>query len=587
MNISSFAAALFSRYPTLFVGNIVLALILMVVDAATLASVAPVISLITNEGGSDSVSPIIARAVQFVGLDGRIEVFLSIFVFLTVLNSVMLVTINYFILRTQFIVRNDMVVGTSEKVILASMNYINRQRQGDFLNTLTQEAARVADAFTALTRLIAPIGQTIILLIIPFAISWQVTGIALAATLTLTLPLRALRKHSYSLGQEQTQSANNMSATLQEALQNLRQIAAFANEDQTLSRIRRAFARVRDASIKIQMMQSSIYSAYAPIGVVVIFITFLASRKLGVELAEVGVILYAFNRLAGTLASINQSRLQLINLYPSYEQVMTIRDDADRSRLTFGAKSHRRLEKEIRLEGVSFYYDAKQPVVSDIDLTIPAGNMVALVGLSGAGKSTLADMVMGLQKPTSGRILVDGVPLDEIDIASYRQTMACVPQHPALFHMSVRDNIAWAAPGAGEQDILAACRLANADKFVAELDEGLDTVVGDRGVRLSGGQLQRIALARAMIRNPSLLILDEATSALDSGSEAAIQDSIDGIVGETTILVIAHRLSTIAKADKIVVLEKGRIIEQGTFNELVAQNGSFTKLVEIQKLTMN
>lgn len=587
MNLPRFIGELFSRYPRLLIGNAILALILMVVDAATLASIAPVVNLLTQGSGTDAITPIVTDALTWIGIEPGIEAFLTTFVILTVINSLMLVVINYFILRAQYKVRGDMVVGTTEKVIYASGAYINRHHQGDFINTLTQEAARVADSFTALTRLIAPVGQAIILLSVPLLISWQVTGFALIAITILTVPLRLFRKRGYTLGQILTKSSNRMATTLQESLQNLRLISGFANEPRAIESIRGAFSRVRDSSVKLQILESSVYSAYAPIGMIVVFLTFLVSRRLGVELSEVAVILYAFNRLSGALATINQHRLQLIGLYPSYEQVMRVRNEADESRLQFGDKPYAGLKKEIRIEDLSFSYDAGQPVLKNVNLTIPAGAMTALVGASGSGKSTLADMVMGLLQPTTGRILIDGCPLNDMDISAYRSTLGYVPQQPALFHMSVRENIAWALPEVDEAAIKRACKLANAEEFINALEDGLDTTVGDRGTRLSGGQLQRIALARAMVREPSLLVLDEATSALDSESEAAIQAAIESIIGNTTILVIAHRLSTISKAQNIAVLDQGRIVEQGTFDALIARGGIFARLVEMQKLSVS
>ena len=194
--------------------------------------------------------------------------------------------------------------------------------------------------------------------------------------------------------------------------------------------------------------------------------------------------------------------------------------------------------------------------------------MTALVGESGSGKSTITDLVLGLQIPDDGMVLIDKLSLNNYKQNSFRQRIGYVPQDPMLFHCSVRDNLLWSQENATENELWEALKLANADQFVLDLPEGLDTLVGDRGVRLSGGQRQRIALARALIRKPELLILDEATSALDSDSEKLIQASIENVAKETTILIIAHRLSTIAKADKVYVLSKGEIIEEGTYENL-------------------
>ena len=210
--------------------------------------------------------------------------------------------------------------------------------------------------------------------------------------------------------------------------------------------------------------------------------------------------------------------------------------------------------------------------------------MVAVVGKSGAGKSTLIDMVMGFNPPSKGEIKIDDSVLSEFDIVSLRQRIGYVPQESILFNLSIRDNMLWANEKADESDIWEACKLANADQFIEGFPNSLDTIVGDRGVRLSGGQAQRIALARAILRKPDLLILDEATSALDSEAERSIQTAIEKIAKKTTILAVAHRLSTVARADYIYLLEEGSVAEEGSYQDLINLKGKFQKMVKMQTL---
>lgn len=204
------------------------------------------------------------------------------------------------------------------------------------------------------------------------------------------------------------------------------------------------------------------------------------------------------------------------------------------------------------------------------------------MGSSGAGKSTLADLIPRFYDPIQGTIRFDGTDLRDYDVTSVRQRMAIVSQDPFIFNATVRDNIAYGSEGADDRAILEAARLANAVDFIQKMPEGLDTQLGDRGVRLSGGQWQRIAIARALLRNPEILILDEATSALDSVSERLIQASLEQLAVGRTVVAIAHRLSTIANADKVVVMEKGRIVEQGTYQELLAQRGRLWNYHQMQ-----
>ena len=246
---------------------------------------------------------------------------------------------------------------------------------------------------------------------------------------------------------------------------------------------------------------------------------------------------------------------------------------------------HRRftnLQRGIEFVSVDFGYGGESPVLQNITLTIPKGQTVALVGASGAGKSTLADLIPRFYDPTEGDIRLDGMSLREFDITSVRQRIAIVSQDTFIFNTSVRNNIAYGID-VEDAEVMAVAQLANAVQFIEDLPEGLDTVLGDRGVRLSGGQRQRIAIARALLRNPEILILDEATSALDSVSERLIQASIEELSVGRTVIAIAHRLSTIMRADKVVVLEQGQIIEQGTYQELLAQRGKLWNYHQMQQ----
>jgi ATP-binding cassette subfamily C protein len=235
------------------------------------------------------------------------------------------------------------------------------------------------------------------------------------------------------------------------------------------------------------------------------------------------------------------------------------------------------------MDNVSFSYDRAAIAVSDLNLVIPAGSTTAFVGPSGAGKSTIADLLLGLLTPDRGDIIIDGQPLTADVQASWRGQIGYVPQDTLLFHSTIRENLLWGCPEAGDEEIEEALRLASADVFVKGLTGGLNTVVGDRGVLLSGGERQRLSLARALLRRPRLLILDEATSSLDSENEARIQEAIDLLHARMTIVIITHRLSTIRRADMIHVVDEGRIVESGTWHDLLARgSGRFCDLCRAQ-----
>jgi ATP-binding cassette, subfamily B, bacterial len=241
-----------------------------------------------------------------------------------------------------------------------------------------------------------------------------------------------------------------------------------------------------------------------------------------------------------------------------------------------------RLQKSIELQGVSFSYDGVKPTLVDVDLTVPAGKVVALVGASGAGKSTLFQLVMGFHKVESGDICFDGESVRSMSLAELRSYTAYVPQETYLFSGTIRDNIAYGRSDATEEELIQAAKDANAHDWIVSLEKGYDTEIGERGVKLSGGQKQRMAIARAILKDAPVLLLDEATSSLDSETEAQVQEALERLMRNRTTIVIAHRLSTIHNADVIVVVDQGRVIEQGNHRELIDRQGVYARLYRLQ-----
>jgi ATP-binding cassette, subfamily C, bacterial len=295
------------------------------------------------------------------------------------------------------------------------------------------------------------------------------------------------------------------------------------------------------------------------------------------------VMVIVFARTAPMLSELQQGWQTIAHTLPIFDAVMALRAESSvAEEPQWGTASRLSVEHDIRFSDVSFRHAAAggATTVEALNLVIPAGSMVAIVGPTGAGKTTLADLLLGLIVPQSGAITVDGVALGEGTRTSWRRSVGYVPQENFLFNDTVRSNLIWADPQATENDMRWALSIAAADEFIKLLPEGLDTPIGERGIRLSGGERQRLGLARALLCRPTLLVLDEATSALDQRTEGAVQSAIRELRGKMTIVIIAHRMSTIRGADHIFVLDRGKIVQEGTWETIHRSGSPFAALLE-------
>jgi ATP-binding cassette, subfamily B, bacterial MsbA len=463
-----------------------------------------------------------------------------------------------------------------------SISYYTTSRSGDLINSLTTEINQLRQAFDVFSGLITRGSTLLVYIISMFWLSWQISLAALSLYALLSIGLstliRQVREASFSLPQANNQLA---SITIQ-FINGIRTIKGSATEDferkrfyQSSSKVIQAEDRVAGISALVYPLAEGAASTILIVMVVVAFNLFISQGNL--QTSSLLTFMFVLFRMMPLVAQVNGMRENLSRFQGSINNIQEMLKTDDKPYLSNGYIELKELKAEINFLSVSFAYALDSLVLKDINLTIEKGKVTALVGGSGAGKSTLADLIPRFYDPIKGSILLDGKNLKDFDITSVRRRMAIVSQDTFIFNASVRDNIAYGFESVNEGDIWQAAELAHAVEFIKELPDGLDTVLGDRGVRLSGGQRQRIAIARALLRNPDILILDEATSALDSVTEQLIQESLEKLSRGRTVIVIAHRLSTIAKADKVVVLEQGRIVEQGNYQELLARQGKLWK----------
>ena len=474
-----------------------------------------------------------------------------------------------------------------EQLQSLSLSYYSQSRSGEMLSTIIAEAQDLIQAFNSGTNLLTSAATLTAYLISLVLLSWQISLAVIMMFGLLSLGLSNLVGWSREASFAVSKAKGNLTSAAVELINGIRTIKAFATEDFERKRFYQATDELTEAKTKVSLLSDSIKPvADAVATTILIAIVTVAFMILvqggGLKAAELLTFMFVLLRMMPLIAQINSHRGKLTSFQGAINNIQELLRTDNKIYLPNGSIPFQRLDKSIDLVWVDFGYDPKQLVLHNITLSIKKGQTTALVGSSGAGKTTLVDLICRFYEPTKGQIFIDGIVLQDLEISSLRNKMAIVSQDTFIFNTSVRNNIAYGLEEVNDQEIKQAALSANAWEFIQQLPEGLDTILGDRGVRLSGGQRQRIAIARALLRNPEILILDEATSALDSVTERLIQESLERLSVGRTVIAIAHRLSTIIRADQVVVLEQGRIVEQGKYQELLEQQGKLWQYHQMQ-----
>src|SRR3984885_6573147 len=457
-----------------------------------------------------------------------------------------------------------------QAIIQADWLFLVRRRSSDFTHALTAELTRVATCTYLLIGTVSNAVLALVYIALALKLSAGMTGLVLATGALLLLVSRRWMRAVHASGTAVSESVSEVYASATEHLQNLKAMKFYDAQSSDLA----MFSSLQSSALQ-QSLESTRSQAAAAFwfeaGSLLVLggIVFASLQVLNVAPASILLLLAIFTRLLPRLTA-GQSQLQaFLSELPAFENLMTIyRECVANAEVPGAAGPGPSLAHEIRLDRVGFRYDAQRPMVlTDLSLTITAGKITAIVGSSGAGKSTVADLVNGLLSPLTGRVLVDGAELTAQSARAWRRHVGYVAQDTVLFHDTVRANLRWAKPEASEEEMRESLSLAAAE-FVFTLPQGLDTTVGDRGMLLSHGQRQRIALARALLRKPRVLIFDEATRSLDLANKERILEAIEHLQGRTTVLLIAHRVSAIQRAEMIYVIDNGSVAELGDWQSL-------------------
>ena len=567
------ACALLAHAPRRSLLAIALLLASALTETFGIALLIPLLHVAGVGGGGSPIHDAAERVAEALGIPLTLPVLLGAFVLLVAVRSCVSWQrqVQIAAMRLGFVdrLRERLYAATAH----AGWPFLVRRRQSDLLHTLTHDATRAGQG--ALWGIGIAVHATFALAqgALAVAISPPVTLGVLAMGVVLLVASRPLVRRSRTLGHRLTTGGRAVQAAMSGFLGGLKQAKSDAAEEWHVQDFADSIVRLRHEQLAFTRANAAAQAVFhvgaaAALGAVV----WLAVGRAGLGAAELLVMALIAVRVLPGLLRLQQEAQQLAHALPAWQHALemerVLRDAAEPPEEPGAGPLP--LRRELTVDGVSFrYHDPRggQPALADVDLVIPAGRLVAVTGPSGAGKSTLADLLLGLLEPDAGQIRVDGTPLRGAARRRWRRSVAYAPQDPYLFHGTIRSNLLRARPGATEAELRAALRLAAAE-FAGDLPDGLETVAGDRGARLSGGERQRIVLARALLREPALLVIDEATSQLDADTERRVLAGLRSLRGRVTIVAVTHRPAVLAAADRAILLKSGRVAAAGTWREL-------------------
>ena len=502
----------------------------------------------------------------------------------------------FFTQVSEFTVR-DIRQALYAKFVSLPIPFYEKNRVGAITSRITSDVSMIQDTFS-LT--LAELFRQVVTLVVSTVLI-MVTSVKLSLFMLATFPVlvlaafvfgKKIRKQS-KITQEELAKTN---VIVEETLQAINTVKAFTNERFEIGRYNFSLSKVVQAALKSNLYRGAFVS-FVIIGLFggIILVLWRGATLVHTPITDpdhleigqlVSFIIYT-TFVGASVGGLGEMYGKVQSTLGASERILEILDEPTEPthQPLAAGQAPLAVQGNIEYRNVAFRYPTRPdlPVLQDISFAIAAGEKIALVGPSGAGKSTIVSLLMQFYELSSGEIRIDGRPITSFDLTELRRHIGIVPQETLLFGGSIRENIAYGKPGATDEEIIAAARKANAWQFIASFPEGLDTVVGERGIKLSGGQRQRVAIARAILKNPAILLLDEATSALDSESEKLVQGAMDELMKNRTSIIIAHRLSTIRKVDKILVIDGGRIVEQGAHEELADnENGLYANLLKLQ-----
>ena len=568
----------FGNYKKNIVALIGLGFLGALLEGIGITALIPLFSFVSGGGdANDIVSRTIIKVFDFVGIPFEITFVLLLIAFLFIFKAVA----TYFSKYITDVIRAAYVRNTQLELLRltlkASWPYLSRQKLGYLEKVLNRDIASGGALLTLISSVTILAVNIIIYVIIAFNIEPLVTLVALGIGAIVFLVFKPLSYKTKLAAEESQLLIKDVAHHINESMIGMKTIKAMSLEDKVVDKAHGFFNIWKKLTIRLASLANLTVTMIQPISVLFILVLFAITYKTSsFEFASFAVVIYSINKI---FAYIQHAQTQLHNINAAYPYLRTVIEYEDRARKEIEQATGTQefsFESEISFSDVSFSYTrSDKPTLTDVTMAIKQGEMIGVIGPSGSGKTTFADLILRLINPDSGSITIDGNDIHTIALESWRNNVGYVSQDIFLINDTIKNNIALYNESLSEEDIIKAAKVANIYDFIMNLPQGFETPVGERGMELSGGQRQRIALARVIARGPDILVLDEATSALDNESQALIQDAIEKLQGEITVIIIAHRPSTVMNADKLIVFENGSIVERGKPRDMVENEGSY------------
>lgn len=568
-----------------FLTILVLNIVVSLTGGISIVMLIPMLGLLDISDGAASALAVFTAPLQGLSYGAQVTVMIALYFGLVVIKSLLsrmlMLRENEYLENYSYNLRSELYKAVSN----ADWEKLTQNRQSDTVNLFTSQCSQVSRGVSGIIHLMTSAVSSVIQLAIAVWLSLPVTLFVMVCGIAYVLAFRGLFTRSKEYGDEFIRITRSMYQELYNQLQSVKEVRTYNVQKEHAALFDEISNSSREAQMKYARLQAfpqMVYSCAAAFMIGVIFLVCVLAFDM--DTARLMVLVYVFMRLWPVFSGL-YGRLQgIVSTVPAYEKLTEALTQLGQAEESSDATEPLPFEESIVFENVAFFYqDGNEAVLRGASFELKKGSITALVGKSGAGKTTIVDLLLGFLYPTSGRILIDGVPLTRENLGAWRHSLGYIPQEPLILNASVRENLSRFHPGATEEEMIEALKKAQAWDIVRTLKDGLDTTLGDHGVRLSGGERQRIVLARVLLGHPRLIIMDEATSAMDYESETAVRKAIRELSGEITILLIAHRLATVRTACYALVLENGVITEDGLLDELLVRpDGYLNKLLFVE-----